>query len=221
MWFILRPVAEPADLRHDTPARARDRVVRPLSRAAARPCSRPGCPTPASATLRFSYGTREAWLGGLSEDRQPEAYDLCGAHADRTRPPHGWDLVDERPADAAPERAGGPPADLGGERTVAVLAAALRAVPSEPEPQPQPADGAAAAGEGHAEVAAPSDGVRDHELEDLLEELAAFEAEVAAPASLPTAVRSEAVSQEPHDETLQLAIEAIDELGETGRAERW
>lgn len=117
------------------PARAVDRaqprsVVRPISRAADRRCSRPGCPTPARTTLTFQYGERRAVLAPLADDSTPEAYDLCAEHADRTGPPHGWTLEDERPADpaAAPD-----PDTLGSERTVAVLAAALqRDEPSEP-----------------------------------------------------------------------------------------
>ncbi len=110
------------------PARALDRaqprsVVRPLSRAADRRCSRPGCPTPARTTLTFQYGERRAVLAPLAEDSNPEAYDLCAEHADRTGPPHGWTLEDERPAD--PVRAPDPDT-LGSERTVAVLAAALQ-----------------------------------------------------------------------------------------------
>jgi len=66
----------------------------------------------------------------LQERSEPQAYDLCSNHASRTRPPHGWTLRDRRPEE---ERRTDPPpvtpADLGGERTVAVLAAALRAVP--------------------------------------------------------------------------------------------
>lgn len=97
-------------------------VVRPLSRAGGRPCSRPGCPSPSRATLTFSYETREAWLGPLSETRTPEAYDLCSQHAARTRPPRGWGYADERPEEDVETSSG----DLGDERTVAVLAAALR-----------------------------------------------------------------------------------------------
>jgi hypothetical protein len=114
---------------------AREAVVRPLARAAERPCVRPGCPAPAQASLTFRYGSREAWVERLTSEPSPEAYDLCGPHAARTRPPHGWQLRDRRPreeqveAPAEPE----PRRDLGGEDTVAVLAAALRAVPEVPE----------------------------------------------------------------------------------------
>lgn len=99
-------------------------VVRPLSRVASRRCSRPGCPTPATATLTFRYDQQHASLVPLVDDGGPETYDLCGDHADRTHPPYGWTLEDDRPDDtpvAAPD-----PGDLASERTVAVLAAALR-----------------------------------------------------------------------------------------------
>lgn len=111
---------------------ARDAVVRSFARAVARPCARPGCPAPATATLTFRYTSREAWIGSLSHERLPETYDLCGAHADRTRPPHGWQLMDRRPAD--PDDIG--PEGFGGEKTVALLAAALRDGPRAIEPPP-------------------------------------------------------------------------------------
>lgn len=118
----LRVMAEPA-LRQNA-------VVRPLSRVAARRCARPGCPSPAQATLAFRYDSREAFLGPLVEQAGPELYDLCSDHAGKTRPPYGWTLVDERP-DESPE--GSPTPDvLGSEQTVAVLAAALRREPDEP-----------------------------------------------------------------------------------------
>lgn len=107
-----------------------DAAIHPLSRAAQRPCSRPGCPAPARATLTFAYAERQAWIEPLQTTDEPQAYDLCAGHASRTRPPHGWQLRDRRSDDD--RRIDPPPAtpsDLGGERTVAVLAAALRAVP--------------------------------------------------------------------------------------------
>lgn len=97
-------------------------VVRPLSRVAHRRCSRPGCPTPATVTLVFQYEARLAQLLVL-QDGGPETYDLCGDHANRTNPPVGWTLQDDRPDDpgATPEAD-----DLASPQTVAVLAAALR-----------------------------------------------------------------------------------------------
>lgn len=110
---------EPVDPR---PARqaARPDVVRPLSRAAARTCARPGCPSPASSTLTFRYDARQVLLDDLSEDREPDRYDLCVGHAERTGPPHGWTL-DDRRSDPEVGAAG----QLGGERTVALLARML------------------------------------------------------------------------------------------------
>ncbi|MBW3577520.1 MAG: DUF3499 domain-containing protein [Actinobacteria bacterium] len=110
----------------------RRQVVRPLSRAAVRGCARPGCPTPAAATLRFSYGARKAVLSSLTPQAEPEAYDLCIHHADRSRPPRGWELLDGRevPPVATTDPAeggavGGARPALGGLRIVEVLAAAL------------------------------------------------------------------------------------------------
>jgi hypothetical protein len=73
------------------------------------------------------------WLDRLG-DTSPQSYDLCAGHAARTQPPRGWQLRDRRPADerGTPE-APGRSTSLGGEDTVAVLAAALRAVPDLPE----------------------------------------------------------------------------------------
>lgn len=116
----------------------RDAVVRPLSRVAGRPCARPGCPTPARATLSFRYATREAWLEKLHDESSPATYDLCGSHADRTRPPTGWGIVDERPAEDQERAEPAPTRDLGDEHTVAVLAAALRAVPVTPPTVAEP-----------------------------------------------------------------------------------
>lgn len=101
------------------PRRGRGQV-RAIARAAGRTCCRPGCETPAAATLVFSYKEQVARLVDLLEQNEPQAYDLCPAHADRTRPPVGWELSDTRP----------PPSDgsrrLDDDETVAVLAAALR-----------------------------------------------------------------------------------------------
>lgn len=94
--------------------------VRAIARAAGRTCSRPGCDTPAAATLVFSYAERVARLVDLLEQGEPQTYDLCPAHADRTRPPVGWELSDTRPPPSdAPRR-------LDDDETVEVLAAALR-----------------------------------------------------------------------------------------------
>jgi hypothetical protein len=127
-------MAEPSAL--SSSSSPRSRVVRSLARAAQRPCARPGCPAPARATLTFVYARREALLDRLSETKDPQAYDLCAAHAARTEAPRGWGYVDVRPDDdRAPIEPVAPPRrDLGSDATVAVLAAALRAVPDPPAP---------------------------------------------------------------------------------------
>ncbi|MBW3620641.1 MAG: DUF3499 domain-containing protein, partial [Actinobacteria bacterium] len=125
-------MADRGEARHTT----RDAVVRPLSRVAVRPCARPGCPSPARATLSFRYATREAWLEGLHDESSPATYDLCASHADRTRPPTGWGIVDQRPAEDQEPAERAPAHELGDEHTVAVLAAALRAVPDRPPVAP-------------------------------------------------------------------------------------
>jgi hypothetical protein len=105
-----RPVTPPS-------GRARVGVI---ARAVGRSCSRPGCDTPASATLVFSYDEQVARLLELLDDREPQAYDLCERHADRTSPPRGWEISDARvKRDEAPRR-------LSDDSTVSVIAAALR-----------------------------------------------------------------------------------------------
>jgi hypothetical protein len=138
LWFTTR-VIEPGERSSSVGHDAGDAVVRPITRAARRPCARPGCPAPAHASLVFSYGTREVWLDRLGEP-VPQSYDLCAPHAARTQPPHGWRLEDRRPADeqAASEVGTRPTAPIGGEQTVAVLAAALRAVPDLPASPDEP-----------------------------------------------------------------------------------
>lgn len=103
----------------DGARRGRGRV-RAIARAAGRGCSRPNCDVPAAATLVFSYHDRVARLVDLLDEVEPQAYDLCPTHADRTKPPVGWELTDTRPPPStAPRR-------LDDDATVQVLAAALR-----------------------------------------------------------------------------------------------
>jgi len=61
-----------------------------------RRCSRPTCATLANATLSFDYAKQQAVLTPLISELRPELYDLCAAHADRTSPPRGWSLADDR-----------------------------------------------------------------------------------------------------------------------------
>lgn len=121
-------MADSSALPSSTP---RSRVVRSLARAVERPCSRPGCPAPARATLTFVYAEAEVLLDRLADDVHPQGYDLCARHAARTEPPRGWHLTDRRPEDDRLdiEQPVAAVRDLGGQATVDVLAAALRAVP--------------------------------------------------------------------------------------------
>ncbi|MGH3441063.1 MAG: DUF3499 family protein [Nitriliruptorales bacterium] len=89
------PAGGTADLSLDVGAVVR-RLPRRGNRAAPRRCSRPGCESPAAATLTFSYVEREVWLAELATDDDPEAYDLCERHAARTGAPSGWRLTDHR-----------------------------------------------------------------------------------------------------------------------------
>ncbi|HEX2027721.1 MAG TPA: DUF3499 family protein, partial [Nitriliruptorales bacterium] len=111
--------------------------------AGVRGCARPGCPSAAAATLAFDYATRSVWLRPLDSERSPGCYELCTAHADRTRQPHGWSLHDERvlrrlsDADDAAALPHGPPVARGHAQTVAALAAALRDPPGRPVASPE------------------------------------------------------------------------------------
>ena len=72
------------------------------------------------------YAERQAVVADLADEREPSAYDLCFAHADRTAPPHGWELEDVRndvDGDARP---------LGEQGTVALIAEMLGRTRSEP-----------------------------------------------------------------------------------------
>lgn len=160
-------------------------VVRPISRAATRRCSRPGCPSPASATLTFRYDQQHAQLVALVPDGGPETYDLCGEHADRTRPPFGWSLRDDRPEEVDVDTPD--VADLSSARTIAVLAAALRGEAAEAEPAAagvdtaaldaiveQPFDDPAGDLYGSVDEADPDAGVDHRAPDDALSELSAL-----------------------------------------------
>jgi len=61
-----------------------------------RQCSRPGCAVAASATMSYDYASHAAWLDDLADERDPNQYDLCPAHADRLSVPLGWARTDRR-----------------------------------------------------------------------------------------------------------------------------
>jgi hypothetical protein len=67
-----------------------------------RRCARPGCAAWPAATLSYRYAEKRTVIVPLSGTRPPQTYDLCGPHADRTRPPRGWILEDRRTASVRP-----------------------------------------------------------------------------------------------------------------------
>ena len=58
-------------------------------------CARPGCQSPAEATLRFHSTRREARLVDV-DDGRPSSGDLCERHACVLTLPRGWRLCDHR-----------------------------------------------------------------------------------------------------------------------------
>ena len=55
-----------------------------------RPCSKPGCPAPAEASLTFDYAERLVVMGPLSPGFEPAVTDLCRSHAMAFVLPQGW-----------------------------------------------------------------------------------------------------------------------------------
>jgi hypothetical protein len=51
---------------------------------------------PAEATVALRYVDREVLLGNLLPETNPNLMELCTRHADRLRPPVGWQVRDER-----------------------------------------------------------------------------------------------------------------------------
>jgi hypothetical protein len=60
-------------------------------------CSRLGCDEPAVAVFAFDARQCLVWLDPLDAGG---AGVLCATHADRMSPPHGWNLLDRREAEA-------------------------------------------------------------------------------------------------------------------------
>lgn len=75
--------------------------------APSRRCARPDCSGTGVVTLVCDYAARSVVMvaaADVPEVDDPARYDLCARHAERFRPPHGWELtVDVRePATAPP-----------------------------------------------------------------------------------------------------------------------
>lgn len=46
--------------------------------------------------MSYDYDKKVVWIETLHVDGHPMTHDLCVMHADRSRPPQGWELRDER-----------------------------------------------------------------------------------------------------------------------------
>lgn len=61
-----------------------------------RSCARPLCAVEAAATMTYDYAAQTVWIKNLDLEAHPMTHDLCVGHADKSSPPQGWDLKDER-----------------------------------------------------------------------------------------------------------------------------
>jgi hypothetical protein len=52
--------------------------------------------------MSFDYTSRTVWLDDLRAEADPNAYDLCPAHADRQGVPQGWIRTDRRVTEVYP-----------------------------------------------------------------------------------------------------------------------
>ena len=63
---------------------------------AMRDCAKTHCTGPASATMILRYEEREVVLVDLTLEDDRNLVDLCASHANRLKPPLGWDIFDRR-----------------------------------------------------------------------------------------------------------------------------
>ncbi len=61
-----------------------------------RTCARPTCSVSAAATMSYDYQAQIVWMEELHIESHPMTHDLCATHADRSTPPSGWELRDQR-----------------------------------------------------------------------------------------------------------------------------
>jgi hypothetical protein len=47
-------------------------------------------------SLSYEYGRGQVWIGPLTAERDPHAYDLCERHVATLGVPLGWTLTDRR-----------------------------------------------------------------------------------------------------------------------------
>ena len=63
-----------------------------------RSCARPTCSVAAAATMSYDYEAQLVIIEPLHIEGHPMTHDLCVTHADKSRPPQGWELQDVRDA---------------------------------------------------------------------------------------------------------------------------
>lgn len=102
-------------------------------------CARPGCGTPATATLRFQPTLRQAWLVDLDESAARTQGDLCRLHAAALVLPRGWELHDQRTS--RPRLVEEPTAETAGAAAARRVRVRRRAPAREAEPAPSPLPG--------------------------------------------------------------------------------
>ena len=101
--------------------------------------ARPGCGTPATATLRFQPTLRQAWLVDLDESAARTQGDLCRLHAAASASPRGWELHDSAPAGRV--LVDEPTAETAGTAAPRRVRVRRRAPAPETEPAPSPLPG--------------------------------------------------------------------------------
>jgi hypothetical protein len=97
-------------------------------------CARPGCGTPATATLRFEPTLRQAWLFDLDESASRTQGDLCRRHAAALVLPRGWELHDQR--SSGPRLVDEPAAEPAGPAVSRRVRVRRRARARDAEPAP-------------------------------------------------------------------------------------
>ena len=63
---------------------------------AMRDCAKAHCSSPASTTMILRYEERKVRIVDLTMENDRNLVDLCFSHANRLKPPLGWDILDER-----------------------------------------------------------------------------------------------------------------------------
>ena len=86
-----QPIAIAVCSRARGPRARQMRVV--LSISMSRSCARPTCSIAAAATMSYDYESQIVWIETLHIEDHPMTHDLCATHADRSRPPQGWEPV--------------------------------------------------------------------------------------------------------------------------------